>query len=381
MPRHRIPTIRDTEPTLLNNNLPIKRIVVSFLIAVAAITGLILYYSLARAVITLEVKPDNTVMEALLPAGQDGIKATIKKLELSEEKTFPASPSDELEEKASGLVTIVNNSNADQTLIATTRLLSSDNILFRIQETVTVPRNGQIEIKAIADEAGPAFEIPAGRFTIPGLRQSLREQIYAQSTSPMKRMAKPGNKVTSLDFEKAKQELSNRLVPQALSKLREQLPNEAKTYAIVYQNETTDEKSNVAAGTAASEFKYQITEKVTAVFYDLNDLRAKLLDYMQSHQENGKKILSLEEESLTINLDKINDDLSAADLKIKFLAQVTVTEPDKAFNKYDLIGRTPEEVKNYFDTIPGVIKAETTLSPFWVKSVPTVPEHIQLLVK
>ncbi len=381
MPRHRIPTIRDTEPTLLSNNLPIKRIVISFLIAVAAITALVLYYSLARAVITLEIKPDNTVMETQLTAGTNGITSVIKQIELTQEKNFPASPSDELEDKASGMVNIINNSNADQTLIATTRLLSPDNVLFRIQETVTVPRQGKTEVKAVADQPGPSSEIPAGRFTIPGLRQSLQEQIYAESSSAMKRMAKPGNKVTSLDFEKAKQELTDQLVPQALSKLREQLPNEAKTYAIVYQNETTNEKPSVSAGTQASEFKYQITEKLTAVFYDLSDLRSKLLDDMQNRQTDGKKVLSIEEESLTINLEKVYEDLSAADLKIKFLAQVTVTDPDKAFNKYDLIGRTPEEVKNYFDTIPGVIKAETALSPFWVKTVPTVPEHIQLLVK
>jgi len=320
-------------------------------------------------------------MEATLAVGQNGIKATVKQLELSQEKTFPASPSDELEEKASGLLSLINENNADQTLIATTRLLSTDNILFRIQETVTVPAKGKIEIKVVADEPGSGGEIAAGRFSIPGLKQPLRDKIYGQSTNPMKRAAKPGNKVTSLDFEQARKELSNQLVPQALSKLREQLPNEEKSYAVVYQNETINEKPSVPAGTSASEFKYQITEKITAIFYESADLRTQLLDYLQNHQENGKKVLSIEEESLTINIDIINEDSSAADLKIKFLAQVTITEPDKAFNKYDLIGRTPEEIKNYFDTIPGVIRVETELAPFWVTTVPTVPEHITLKVK
>jgi len=381
MVRHRIPTIKDTEPSLLNSNLPIKRLVISFLIAVAAITALVLYYSLAQATITLEVKPDNSIIETSLHLGQNGVPAVIKQLELSDSKKFPASPSGDLEDKASGIVTIHNTTNAAQTLIASTRLLSSGNVLFRIQDTVTVPANGQVQVKAVADPSGAAGEVAAGKFTIPGLRQNLQDKIYADIAEGMKRAPKAGNKVTELDIEQAKQSMTDALVPQALSKLREQLATNQKTYAVVYKNEISQASSDVPAGSNASQFTYQLTEKVTAVFYDPVELKKQLLNQVQNNQNSGKKVQTIDEQSLNLILDQITDDLSSADLKVKFLAQVTVTDPNQAFNKYDLLGRTPDEVKNYFAAIPGVGNVTVQLSPFWVTTVPTVIKHITLQIK
>jgi len=99
---------------------------------------------------------------------------------------------------------------------------------------------------------------------------------------------------------------------------------------------------------------------------------------LQSDLSSGRKILNLEPESLAVSIDSVAGDLTSSLLKVKFLAQVIITDPNLVFAKSDLLGRTPAEVQNYFQGIPGVKEVKIELTPFWVKSVPTVDNHINL---
>lgn len=377
---------KTTSNTPINNRgaaQPMKRIVISFLVAVVAVVSLILYYSLGQASITLVVSPDNMVMETNIEIeqyGDDDIVGTIMETEITQSKSFPASASGELEEKASGTVTIVSTYSAPQTLIATTRLLSSHGPLFRLTKTITVPANGRLEnVAVIADQAGESSAIAPGRFTIPGLRESLQSLIYAESTEPMRRLAKPGStEITPIDLDQARKNLTDVLVSQALAKLREQLPEDKRELNVVYKSEIIKAESDVPAGSKNNQFNYTVTVKVIAVFYEPDQLREQALAKLQSDLSSGRKILNLEPASLAVTIDSVSPDLTSGLLKVKFLAQVIITDPNLVFNKNDLLGRTPSEVQNYFQGIPGVKEARVELSPFWVKSVPTTENHISL---
>lgn len=383
MVRHNsFPTeLRPSSP--LNTTLPIKRILISFLIAVAAITSLVLYYSLAEATVTLKIKPDNAVTETKVTVGENNsdVFGVVKSIELSDTKVFPASPSGEREDKATGTVSLINKYSANQTLIATTRLITPEGILFRLKQTVTVPAGGKIDTPVVADQAGETSEIGPTKFSIPGLKSSLQELIFAESTLPMRRVEKPGTKVTGLDFEQANKVLTDALIPQAVAKLREQLPSDQKSWSVVYKPETLKGEADKKEGEQSADFNYSVTVKVSAVFYDPTTLRDKMMSKSQDLLKDGRKILTIEEQSLAVTLDTINTDANLATLNIKFLAQVSITDANKAFKKTDLLGRTPEEVSNYFDLVPGVESATTKLWPFWVKTVPTVESHITLDVQ
>ncbi len=363
-----------------------KRIVISFLVAVVAIVSLVLYYSLAQATITLETGTSQAVRETTVGvtgSGEGGaVAGAITQTEVEQTKTFTASASGEKEDKASGVVTITNTTGAGQTLIATTRLLSPQNALFRLKETVNVPARGKVaNIPVVADKPGDGSEIGPTKFTFPGLRPNLQDKIYAESSEPMRRAEKPGNKVTSLDFEQARKALADLLIPQALAKLREQLPPAKRAWSVVYQSDTAQGSPSVPAGTAQPNFAYTLKAKVTAVFYDPATLHAALLATLQGDTSTGHKIVSLEDQSIATSLDSVSQDLTTASLKVKLLTQETITDPDLAFSKAALVGRTPAEVKNYFSNVPGVVNATVVLSPFWVKTVPTIESHITIVLK
>ena len=361
------------------------RVVVSFFAAVTAIVLLVLYYTLGRATVTIEVEPESTVMETKLPAAPSGgngqLKGAIAATDLTKTKEFPASPSGELEDKASGTVALVNTSSGGQTLIATTRLLSPKGILFRLRETVTIPADGRVDVPVVADQAGEGSAIGPSRFTIPGLRQNLQDAIYAESSEPMRRAEKPGTQVTEADIAAAGRELGEAMVPEALAQLREALPEADRKLNVAYRSEVVDAKPSVPAGTKQPKFTVTSTVRVTAVFYSADELRTAALQKLEGQMERGRKVENLEQESLAVGIDEAAPDKSMATLKVKFLANVRVVDASTAFKKEDLMGRTAVEVQNYFKGYPGVVKAEVKLWPFWVTTVPTVADHITLQVK
>ncbi len=85
---------------------------------------------------------------------------------------------------AKGEVEIVNESGNAQTLVATTRFLSADGVVFRLDARVVVPARGRVKAAFTADQAGPQGDVPAGRFTIPGLPAATQQVVYGLTSAP-----------------------------------------------------------------------------------------------------------------------------------------------------------------------------------------------------
>src|SRR3989338_4103076 len=81
-------------------------------------------------------------------------------VQISGEKKFkPTAIGKSVEGFAQGIVTIINDSNYDQTLVKTTRLLTPENVLFRIQQTVVVRKKGSVTMLAVADKKGASGDV------------------------------------------------------------------------------------------------------------------------------------------------------------------------------------------------------------------------------
>ena len=115
----------------------------------------------------------------------------------TEERTAAASGEAEVTERASGTITISNAFSSDsQTLVATTRFVSQDGKLFRLDNTIVVPGaeivDGEIQPSTIdatvtADEPGEEYNIGPSTFSIPGFQGSPKyNKFTARSSEPMR---------------------------------------------------------------------------------------------------------------------------------------------------------------------------------------------------
>ncbi|PIR85530.1 hypothetical protein COU15_00335 [Candidatus Kaiserbacteria bacterium CG10_big_fil_rev_8_21_14_0_10_45_20] len=105
----------------------------------------------------------------------------------------PRSGTETVEERASGTITVLNNhSTGSQRLITNTRFESPDGLIYRVRAPVIIPGYtmkdgvkvpGQVTATVYADEPGEAYNIGASTFTIPGLKESGQDDMFAEITA------------------------------------------------------------------------------------------------------------------------------------------------------------------------------------------------------
>ncbi len=134
----------------------------------------------------------------------------------------------EVEEYASGIITIYNNRTSGQVrLIKNTRFESPEGLIFRIRDSIVVPVKkgdapGTATATVYADQAGVKYNLgPIDKFTLPGLKGGdMYNDVYARSTIAFKGGfvgSKP--KVADADLEAARSALHNSLETQARSEV------------------------------------------------------------------------------------------------------------------------------------------------------------------
>lgn len=112
--------------------------------------------------------------------------------------------------RAKGAVDVINGSGNAQTLVASTRFLAQDGTLFRLDQRVVVPAGGRVTATITADQPGAQGDVPAGRFTIPGLSAAAQSVIYGVSTEAMRGgVTTMGPALTEADLAAARDRLAS----------------------------------------------------------------------------------------------------------------------------------------------------------------------------
>lgn len=138
-------------------------------------------------------------------------------------------------QKSGGLVTIYNEySEQSQVLVATTRILSEDEKVYRTVQSVVVPGKktengeivpGKVEVEVRADGPGESYNKEPSRFTIPGLKGTPKyEYFYAKSEDSFTGGGKSGSEiflVSSLDVEKARLSMEVKVKEEAFKRIQE----------------------------------------------------------------------------------------------------------------------------------------------------------------
>ena len=137
-----------------------KFIALTFLIITVVLFCVIIFMSSKEATITVTTKSDPIDVSKYVvvgPGGEwDGVVTTTL---INETKAFSPTGTKEEPGIAKGRVTLVNETGYDQPLVATTRLLTPDGILFRLKDRVLVPAGGEIKAEVYADAEGASGNI------------------------------------------------------------------------------------------------------------------------------------------------------------------------------------------------------------------------------
>lgn len=274
--------------------------------------------------------------------------------------------------KAGGFVKLINQSSKDQTLIATTRLLSLDNKLYRLTEKVIVPKNSEIRAWAEADQEGENFVAPAGKMMIPGLFPAVQEKIYGQSEG-FSMNGTPSYQVTENSLKNATEKLQAEVKAKFLEDINKTLADDLKINADhIFAKFETVTSSALGEKTAQTTIKQKAN--LTALIFSPTDLKKASHAKYQAELSSNSKLLEILPD-FSYKITEVDLSTNQAIIETSFKAKVSVKQDILEINKDKLIGLTESEVNDYLSQFQ-VDKSEVEFFPFWVKKVPKFKDHI-----
>lgn len=302
--------------------------------------------------------------------------------------TFPASGKKAVSNKAKGKMTIYNAfSSVPQTLVATTRFLTPDNKLFRLEKAVTIPGAKIVDGKitpssiiadAVADQPGEAYNVgPVNHFTIPGFKGTPRyEGFYAESKEAMTggfigEVAVP----SAQDLKSGRESISRSLQDSLKQKTLLQWPAglkliEGATEFKILREETQEK--------VAEESKFGIVAEAEfkALAFKEEEVKKIFVNKALSQLQGDYEVLEF---ALTYNLGR--SDFSKGTMS--FPAKATVflrraVNVDELRNR--LAGKSEADLKTIIFSLPGLENAKISFWPFWVSWSPNDVDKIKIRV-
>ena len=364
-----------------------QNIIIVFAVLAFVLIAVILYFSLSQATIT--IIPDFRSQQigfAIQVVDENKISATdnlVEKLPgeiletaVEQTTTFEVKPYLEKQTKAAGEVTIINNYSKSQKLVATTRLLTADNKLYRITDFVEVPAGGRIKVGAVADSAGEEFETGPTKLTIPGLWEGLQDKIYAE-TEGFSRQDMEKFQITQAAIDQARATLKNKLLEEAKADFSNLAAKSTLTdYSLIV--ETIKYSTDAVVGSEAKNFSITLGLGVKAVIFDQDKLKKLAEASLPDSYRTDAALLQIQSDSFTyeITLLDANPENLIAQVKGDYLINIANLNLEKS----KLTGKSKKETETYLNSLSDVRQADVSL-PFWTKYLPAMEDKINIKIK
>ncbi len=361
---------------------PYKKIALSFIVLTSLLTLIIVYFTLSKAVITLEPKeapeaksftfniPLNTTSTEVVLNGTLTTQEVeiVKNFEVQNFKTEPG--------KATGIMTITNDNDKSQTLIATTRFLAPNGLIFRLQENVTVPAKQEITATVEADQSGDKYDIAPTSFTIPGLSETLQSKIYGKTTTVMNGGVKKIGRLSTEEITAAQKTTLTDLDKDIKEKLGIQ---DSEQNIIFLDKKILEENISNKEGDEVEKYTITIKAQVTVVSLDKEKLLSLTKDEYKKQMPSQTTLISYNLDSFKYTLDNLVD--TTARVTTSLSAYNLKELNPQTIEKEKLYGLDKDGVKYFFDQYDNIKNVEVKFWPFWVKAVPSMADHIVIEVK
>jgi hypothetical protein len=392
-----------------------RRFLTGLLGASVAIFLLIAYVALPGATISIEpassvVRKSINVVLSTSAKGENELQSYPLETDVKTSITYKASGSKSEGFRSSGKLTIVNKTAAARPLVAQTRFQTTDGLVFRLQSDATVPAGSannpaKLEVAVMADDKdasgvtiGARGNIGPSSFFLPGLSESTRTQVYAESYAAM---TGGDNNVTPLILEEdliaAREQLEKELKDKALASLRKEaiaMGQDSKINLKLLEAtellEFTEPSIDIPyemVGQELPSFEISGNIRASGLAYDAETLLALLKTVIKSVETPGKRLIRIDEDSISIEIVNIP---GQSEGPIKFTANIQGVEEYEIASdleggrlftkkiKEHIGGKTVEEAQSYLQNLPEVNRVEIKMWPRWSPAIPSLPENIKI---
>jgi len=364
-----------------------RKLAFRFIALACVLVLVVLYFVMVK--LTVVVSPSKqTVNESLIvdvyginqTASSDrSLKGNITRIEAEESGVYQSSGAEVKGEEVSGQVKIINNYSKSQSLVATTRLLSADNKLFRLKDSVIVPAGASVVVDIYADKAGADMAIAPTKFTIPGLWSGIQDKIYGESSATFAYSTISDKYIAQADVDKATQELNNLLI----KKVKEKVGAKNGYDQVLYQTsaETAQiELVDAKVGDKKDQFTVKIKNIVNVISFSSDDVikiaQQKLAVAAGSDQTSAE----IDRANLVYQLESYNSESNIATLKVDFISRIASTNSE-FIDKSKLVNLNQTQIETYLKGVKEIDSFELHFFPTFLKRAPALVDRIYVEVK
>lgn len=359
------------------------KFIVGFVVLTIILVFIIFYFSLSHALI--QVTPRSTpvssdfianidTQNAAPPAGT--LPGMLFETEVTVEKQFAATGTKNLDGDVIGKVTVYNNLPTPQSLVEKTRLEIEKDVYLRLKNRVDIPANGKVEVEVYADNPSAFESVPPRKFIMPGLNKSLQKEIYAESFATI--YSKPGSLkvIKAVDIAKGKEEISDAVNQAAIEKFKAEVNSDY--VAVIVARKILEEKVSGEVDQIADNFKISQKVKVTIIGIKKQAIVDLAVERLTQLVSKNMELSNIKAENLTYIVQNYNEEKRTANIKIHAEGDTLLKENSDILNKENLSGLSPKGVELYLKSFDEIQDVKVTLSPFWVKTVPKMVDHITI---
>ena len=371
-----------------------KKIRIIAVILVVGIAGFALTSLFRGADVTVYPKFKDVTVQAAFTAHQNPeagqLGYELLTLEENGEAVVTATGQEEVAERARGTITVYNEfSSGPQRLIKNTRFESSNGLVYRIPESIVVPgftrdaddtiTPGSITTEVFSDGTGEAYNIAPTRFTIPGLEGGDQfDLMYAQSAETFTGGFE-GMRFILDEAELAK--VQGELHEDLRTKLLERLGEERPAGTVFFEDAITFTTESLPS-TQEGDNTARISEKVrltVPVFVDTAFAGYIAQNTIAGYE--GEEVRIEDTGTLTFSYPgTTTTDISSRnsiDFGLSGNARV-IWLYDQEQLQSDLVGVSKTALPSVLGKYPAIERAEAVVRPFWRRSFPDNPKHIEV---
>lgn len=359
-----------------------RKIALSFIVLTLFLIAVIFYFTLSYAYINIFPQQKEIATEFNFVIVEDAdaeniaegvFQGQIINEELEGEKTFTTTGTKQKLGDTVGKVILTNNLSREQILVATTRLLTPDGVLFRLKDRVVVPAGGTLEAEVYADDLSKELAVAGTKFIIPGLNESLQQVIFAETQSDF---AADGEFVTAIsqeELDKAVNDLAGELAQQIFDK---ENTNKIK----ILNKQIQEEVFSNQVGDEVSEFTISLKINVVGVMFDEKSIKFFAREVLEGLVSLDKELVATSSDNLIYSIEQYDLDNKLAQLKGTISGVIVISEDSPILDRDKLIKLNFEEIQDYLENFEDIESVEIGFFPSWIKKVPYFQDHIIIRV-
>lgn len=296
--------------------------------------------------------------------------------------------------KASGSITVTNNSGVAQPLVAGTRFIAPDGNVFSSNSAVTVPaatptispggqigkQPGTVGVGVTATASGDTYNEASGQaYSIPGLSSSpVASLISAQGGQMSGGTTVNVTVVTQADITKATNAALESDKAAGLRTLKGQVIKDDIAFESSLVSTPTNVVSNPSVGGAGNSASLSLTINYTMTAVNKNDYTAVVENIEQVQLGSGNQVYDNGIATATVTAGAVTGTQQSFNFK-------TVASGGPAFNTSQIASQIAGNKYNvanaYIEGLSNVASTNIKLSPVWSTKLPKITKHIKINVK